>query len=56
MLILEDFYVCKTSGKSFWCSGDDFLEPAIRRECEKWVPNIDEVIPGDWVNAYLYVN
>ena len=35
--------------------GDDFLEPAIRRECEKWVPNIDDVTPEDWVNAYLYV-
>lgn len=35
--------------------GEDFLEIPIREECERWVPNVEDVNPDDWTDAYLYV-
>jgi hypothetical protein len=35
--------------------GADFLEAPIREECERLVPNIDDIHSDDWTDAYLYV-
>ena len=35
--------------------GVDFLEEAIREECERWLPNVQDINPDDWTDAYLYV-
>lgn len=35
--------------------GVDFLEQPIREECERLIPNADEISPNEWTDAYLYV-
>lgn len=34
---------------------DDYLKPAVRNECERHLPNIDEIEPKDAKDAYLYL-
>ena len=34
---------------------DDYLEPEVRHECERHIPNIDDVEPSEAANAYLYL-
>lgn len=34
---------------------DDYLEPAVRRECERHLPDIDEIQPNEAKEAYLYL-
>lgn len=34
---------------------DDFLEPAFRLECERWVPDTNEIDPQNFKTAYLYL-
>ena len=34
---------------------DDFLEPAFRLECERWIPHTNEIVPQNCKNAYLYL-
>ena len=34
---------------------DDYLRPAVRKECEKYLPKIEEIKPNDAKDAYLYL-
>lgn len=34
---------------------DDYLKSAVRKECERHLPNIDEIEPKDAKDAYLYL-
>lgn len=34
---------------------DDYLRPAVRRECEKHLPDPDEIEPEEARVAYLYL-
>lgn len=34
---------------------DDFLEPEFRQKCEEIIPNVDEIEPRDFQNAFLYL-
>ncbi|KAK3747967.1 hypothetical protein QZH41_019446 [Actinostola sp. cb2023] len=34
---------------------DDFLEPAFRLECERWIPDVKKIHPQDCKTAYLYL-
>ena len=33
----------------------DFLDDAFRSECERHIPNTDEINPGETDNAYLFL-
>ncbi|XP_020895331.1 uncharacterized protein LOC110234305 [Exaiptasia diaphana] len=35
--------------------GDDFLSPAIRAECERIIPHIEEVQPRDGALSYIFL-
>ena len=34
---------------------DDYLEPNFRMECERHIPDTDEIEPAEAANAYLYL-
>ena len=34
---------------------DDYLNPDVRKECERHLPNVDEIEPKDAKDAYLYL-
>ena len=33
----------------------DYLEPNFRMECERHIPDTDEIDPAEAANAYLYL-
>ena len=35
--------------------GDDYLTPAVTAECERMIPQIDNVEPINVVTAYLFL-
>ena len=35
--------------------GEDFLDADVRRECERIVPEIDQVKPADAADTYLFL-
>jgi hypothetical protein len=35
--------------------GDDYLTPPVRAECERIIPEIDDVKPNDAVTTYLFL-
>ena len=34
---------------------DDYLKPAVRRECERHLPDTDDIQPEEAKDAYLYL-
>ena len=36
-------------------STDDYLKPAVRRECERHLPDTDDIQPNEAKDAYLYL-
>lgn len=34
---------------------DDYLKPAVRRECERHLPDTDDIEPEEAKDAYLYL-
>ena len=34
---------------------DDFLDPAVRMECERLIPNFNNIVAKDCREAYLYL-
>jgi hypothetical protein len=34
---------------------DDYMRPAVRKECENHLPKMDEIKPSDAKDAYLYL-
>lgn len=35
--------------------GDDFIEPDVRHECERVIPEIGQVKPSDAADTYLFL-
>lgn len=35
--------------------GEDFLDADVRRECERIIPDIDQVKPADAADTYLFL-
>ena len=35
--------------------GDDFLTPAVRAECERVIPEIEDVKPSDAATTFLFL-
>ena len=35
--------------------GEDFIDPDVRRECERIIPEIDQVKPCDAADTYIFL-